>query len=153
VTHCVQVGRTLPFDRLHTKRPTANLVSQKVLASVIGQVLISAAFQIWAYLWIRHQAWQVHGYLLTHFCNWIYHRYEPPDQEGHGNQLESFNFENTALFLVSSFQYIFIAVVYSIGPPFRKPMWTNGKLHIYYSDVWEWQIVRIQDCSYFQLSF
>jgi len=105
----VTMGRTLPFDTMHTKRPTANLVSKRVLASVIGQVFISGAFQIWAYWWIRHQAW-----------------YEPPDQEGHGNQLESFNFENTALFLVSSFQYIFIAVVFSIGPPYRQPMWTNG---------------------------
>jgi len=105
----VTMGRTLPFEALHPKRPTANLVSKTVLASVVGQVLITAAFQIWAYVWVRNQSW-----------------YESPDEEGHGTRLESFNFENTVLFLVSSFQYIFIAAVYSIGPPYRKAMWTNG---------------------------
>jgi cation-transporting ATPase 13A3/4/5 len=36
------------------------------------------------------------------------------------------NSENTALFLFSCFQYIFISIVLSAGPPFRKPMSQNG---------------------------
>ncbi|KAF3019501.1 hypothetical protein E8E15_003598 [Penicillium rubens] len=36
------------------------------------------------------------------------------------------NSENTALFLFSCFQYIFISIVLSAGPPFRKPMTQNG---------------------------
>ena len=27
---------------------------------------------------------------------------------------------------MSCFQYILVAAVFSIGPPYRKPMWTNG---------------------------
>lgn len=43
-----------------------------------------------------------------------------------GNTLESENYENTVLFLLSCFQYVLVAAVFSIGPPYRKPIWTNG---------------------------
>ena len=57
------------------------------------------------------------------------HRYIPPvpnDPNSNGDKLEATNYENSALFLVSCFQYILVAAVFSIGPPFRKHMWTNG---------------------------
>ena len=59
-------------------------------------------------------------------------RYTPPPtgRPSNGNKLESTNFENTVLFLVSCFQYILVAAVFNIGPPYREPMWTNGTAHI-----------------------
>ncbi|OCH89011.1 Ca-transporting ATPase [Obba rivulosa] len=107
----VNMGRTLPYPRIHPKRPTASLVSKKVLASIIGQIVITATVQFWAFFWVRSQEW-----------------YTPPpaaDPSGDDDKLEAKNYENTALFLVSCFQYILVAAVFSIGPPFRKPMWTN----------------------------
>ncbi|KAH7108171.1 Ca-transporting ATPase [Auriculariales sp. MPI-PUGE-AT-0066] len=104
----VAMGRTLPYDRIHPKRPTASLVSRKVLVSIIGQVIVTSAVQFWVFFWVRAQPW-----------------YEPPPTEGINGKLETTNFENTALFLVSSFQYILVAAVFSIGPPYRQPMWTN----------------------------
>jgi len=57
-------------------------------------------------------------------------RYTPPPMnipsEGGDNKLESTNYENSVLFLISCFQYILVAAVFSIGPPYRKSMWTNG---------------------------
>lgn len=37
------------------------------------------------------------------------------------------NSENTALFLLSCFQYILTSIVLSVGPPFRQAMTSNGK--------------------------
>ncbi|KAJ7594428.1 P-type ATPase [Mycena floridula] len=110
----VTMGRTLPYERIYPKRPTASLVSKKVLSSIIGQILISSVIQLWAYLWVRQQDW-----------------YSPPpqpDPTNNGDKLESQNFENTVLFLISCFQYILVAAVFSIGPPYRQSMWTNWLL-------------------------
>ncbi|KAG9102700.1 hypothetical protein FRC06_001408 [Ceratobasidium sp. 370] len=107
----VTMGRTLPYPRIHPKRPTASLVSKKVLSSIIGQVVITSGFQFWAFFWIRGQSW-----------------YTPPVPGSPDGELETYNYENTALFLISSYQYILVAAVFSIGPPYRKPMWTNALL-------------------------
>lgn len=55
-------------------------------------------------------------------------RYTPakPNVGTVGNRLQAANYENTVLFTLSCFQYILVAGVFSIGPPYRKPMWTNG---------------------------
>ncbi|KAF8070552.1 hypothetical protein FPV67DRAFT_1487805 [Lyophyllum atratum] len=107
----IAMGRTLPYPRIYPKPPTASLVSKKVLASMIGQVVITSTAQIWVFFWIRQQEW-----------------YTPPPTKIEGDKLNVRNYENSALFLVSCFQYILIAAVFSIGPPYRKSMWTNGWL-------------------------
>ncbi|EGO26058.1 Ca-transporting ATPase [Serpula lacrymans var. lacrymans S7.9] len=113
----VTMGRTLPFPRIYPKRPTASLISKKVLASLVGQIVITSAVQAWTFLWVRRQEW-----------------YTPPlgddPESGRGNHLRSTNYENSTLFLVSCFQYILVAAVFSIGPPYRKSMWTNGWLMV-----------------------
>ncbi|KAJ8076562.1 hypothetical protein AAF712_000212 [Marasmius tenuissimus] len=112
----VTMGRTLPFPRIHPKRPTASLVSKRVLASIIGQIIITSSAQTWAYFWVRDQEW--------------YEAPPGPDPNEDGNQLESRNFENSVLFLVSCFQYILVAAIFSIGPPYRKPMYSNALLMV-----------------------
>jgi cation-transporting ATPase 13A2 len=57
IEHFNAVGRTLPYPRIYPKRPTASLVSKKVLVSIIGQIVITSAIQLWAYLWVRGQEW------------------------------------------------------------------------------------------------
>ncbi|KLO18416.1 Ca-transporting ATPase [Schizopora paradoxa] len=108
----VTMGRTLPYPQLHPKRPTASLVSKKVLASIIGQIILTSAAQFWVFFWIRGQPW-----------------YRPPGDtlpDKDSDKLQATNYENTSLFLVSCFQYILVAGVFSIGPPYRKSMWSNG---------------------------
>ncbi|EPQ27117.1 uncharacterized protein PFL1_05399 [Pseudozyma flocculosa PF-1] len=99
-------SRSTYHTPIHPKAPTANLVSCKVLVSLIGQISICAAFQLWAFWYTRAQPW-----------------YEVPVIDPDNLNVE--NPENSALFLVSSFQYIVGSLVYSTGYPYRKPVYTN----------------------------
>ena len=105
----VAMARTLPYPKLSPKRPTANLMSKKVLISMLGQVVICAVTQCFTFWLVRSQDW-----------------YEPP--KINPNMLNVVNYENTSLFLVSSFQYITVAAVFSVGPPYRMPIYTNPML-------------------------
>ncbi|KAG0200869.1 hypothetical protein BGX28_006180 [Mortierella sp. GBA30] len=102
----VFMGRTEAYPVLHPKRPTANLVSKKVLTSLIGQILIQSLFQGTLFLIVRHQPW-----------------YTPPAYDSEEKNIEMY--ENTVLFLLSCFQYLLVAIVFSVGPPYRKPMSSN----------------------------
>ena len=53
----VSVGRTLPFPKIYPKRPTASLVSKKVLASLLGQVVLTSGVQFFTFFWVRRQEW------------------------------------------------------------------------------------------------
>lgn len=53
------MGRTHPYFRIHPQAPTASLVSLKVISSIIGQVLLTGAFQFWVFFWVQSQPWLV----------------------------------------------------------------------------------------------
>ncbi|KND00499.1 HAD ATPase, P-type, family IC [Spizellomyces punctatus DAOM BR117] len=102
----VFMGRSGAHPRIYRKRPTASLVSRKVLTSLICQVIIQAAFQVWVFLWVRRQPW-----------------YRPP--RGHVDDKIYTGYENTVVFLLSCFQYIAVAAAFCVGPPYRESMWKN----------------------------
>lgn len=103
------MGRTAPYPKINPKRPTANLVSKQVLCSLGGQVFITSGLQALVYFYVRSQDW-----------------YRPPHIDP--LKLRIKNDENSALFLISSFQYILVAAVFCVGPPYRKPLYTNALL-------------------------
>lgn len=107
----VTMGRTEPFPRIHPKRPTANLVSKKVLTSLLGQIIITSSLQALVFFLVRSQPW-----------------YEPPYIDP--DELDTVSYENSSLFLISSFQYIIVAVVFCVGPPYRQPIHSNPLLLI-----------------------
>jgi cation-transporting ATPase 13A2 len=104
----VFMGRTEAFPVLSPKRPTAKLVSKKVLTSLIGQILIQGLFQASLFFMVRQQPW-----------------YKPPKYERGQKNIEGL--ENTSMFFLSIFQYLLVAIVFSVGPPYRKPMATNSE--------------------------
>lgn len=100
------MGWTGAYPILSTKRPTASLVSRKVLTPLLGQILLCILVQLAAFETVQAQPW-----------------YQPPQLDRQKSNVD--NSQNTALFLVSCFQYTLSGVVLSIGPPFRKSMTAN----------------------------
>ncbi|PSS02441.1 hypothetical protein BD289DRAFT_359689 [Coniella lustricola] len=89
-----------PFPELCRKRPTADLVSRKVLTPLIGQMCICILIQTISFVVVRKQPWFI-----------------PPKVKHDESNIK--NSENTTLFLVSCFEYILSGIVLNAGPPFR----------------------------------
>ncbi|KAB8299898.1 hypothetical protein EYC80_000142 [Monilinia laxa] len=100
------MGWTGPFPILCQKRPTANLVSRKVLTPLLGQIAICILIQAVAFQVVRRQPWFI-----------------PPHLNKDESNIE--NSENTTLFLVSCFEYILSGIVLSVGKPFRQSIAHN----------------------------
>ena len=100
------MGWSGSYPILSRKRPTANLVSRKVLTPLLGQMVVCILVQFIAFSSVQRQPWYI----------------PPTVDKKHSNALNS---QNTSLFLVSCFQYIFSAVVLSVGKPFREPISRN----------------------------
>lgn len=94
-----------PFEKIVIKRPTANLVSPKVLIPLCCHILVILFFQVAMWLYAQHQSW-----------------YIKPVPGGDDAVKSS---DNTILFLFTNLQYILIAIVLSTGPPYREPMTKN----------------------------
>lgn len=95
-----------PFPVLSIKRPTANLVSSKVLVPLLGQIVILAIFQYFIWELCRKEPY-----------------YVPPVMGGDDSDVDST--DNSALFLFSSFQYIFVSILLTVGPPYHEPIIKN----------------------------
>lgn len=95
-----------PYPVLCAKRPTANLVSRKVLVPLIGEICILGGIQFVMWSLVKQQPW-----------------YTPPLRGGDDSEVQSS--DNTALFIGSCFQYIFVALILSVGPPYRQPVSKN----------------------------
>jgi len=100
------MGWAGPSEKLCRKRPTANLVSRKVLVPLLGLMCISIGIQVVTYVTVKEQPW-----------------YVPPELNHDISGIKSS--ENTALFLVSCFEYICSGLILNPGPPFRHPVSQN----------------------------
>ena len=105
-TVAVLMGRTGPWHTLVTARPPGSLVSGSNLMSVGLQILASLAAQLAAVLYLEAQPWNV----------------DPVPAEHHEVVVD---YVTTVVFMVSSYQYLSVAAVFSRGPPYRRPFYTN----------------------------
>lgn len=107
-------GQTQAYDGPLVKRPPlTSLISTSAILSLITQILIVIIFQYTTLLHLSGQEWYIpfNASALTG---------ENAEDDG--------CVENYAIFVISSMQYIILAVVFSKGRPYRKPIWTNWGL-------------------------
>ncbi|CAH8619937.1 unnamed protein product [Heterobilharzia americana] len=99
-------GYTHAYPRLSAEPPTMRLFSMVTMSSLFGQVLIGFIIQCAAFLLIRFQSWYMPLF-------------------SYSGDAEYQNYENTAIFIVSSYQYIILAIAFSKGAPYRKSILSN----------------------------
>ncbi|XP_078251896.1 polyamine-transporting ATPase 13A3-like [Rhinoraja longicauda] len=92
----------------------------------MSQILISAVFQITAFLTVKQQAWYEVWTPNSDTCSSsklnVTLTYNSTDIEDEKNVK---NYENTTVFFISCFQYLIVAIVFSKGKPFRQPSYEN----------------------------
>ncbi|KAM7098536.1 polyamine-transporting ATPase 13A2 isoform 4-T4 [Molossus nigricans] len=103
----VLMSRTGPALVLGQARPPGALLSVPVLSSLLLQVALVAGVQLGGYFLTVAQPWFVP----------LNKTVPAPDNLP--------NYENTVVFLLSSFQYLVLAAAVSKGAPFRRPLYTN----------------------------
>ncbi|SMN20528.1 similar to Saccharomyces cerevisiae YOR291W YPK9 Vacuolar protein with a possible role in sequestering heavy metals [Maudiozyma saulgeensis] len=94
-----------PYDKLAKKRPSANLVSLKILIPLFISFVIILIFQIVPWKMVQGKEWYIKPIV------------------GGDDAVQSS--DNTILFFISNYQYILVAIVLSVGPPYREPMLKN----------------------------
>ncbi|EPZ31935.1 Cation-transporting P-type ATPase, subfamily V domain-containing protein [Rozella allomycis CSF55] len=95
------MGRFNSNTKISKKRPTANILSPKVLVSLIGHILIQIIFQIYTYFTVIHH----HSFTLTPILE---------------NDTNSFNLLTSSIFIFTIFQYVTLVDVFIVGAPFQE---------------------------------
>lgn len=98
---------------LASKPPSASLFSAFPITSIISQVLLMVIFHIVTYFGVRLFPWYIPFVHEESFLDLPY---------------EYSCYENYGVFSISSYQYIWIAIIFSRGAPHRKSLMGNKKL-------------------------
>lgn len=106
-TVAVLMGRTAAHKTLAPTRPPGSLMSGVTLLSIFAQILVCLMAQLGATFYLQSREW-----------------YIPIEPKNATTEIIQ-SWDTTTIFLVSSFQYLTLATVFSRGPPFRRPFYTN----------------------------
>ena len=134
---------THPYDKLTHHYPVSGLLSFPVISSILIQTILVFGFQFGGYHILRHY------YKFENICDFDDNEDPLPCHE------------NTIFFLIAHFQYLIVALAFSVSKPFRQRIFTNWPLMIYlvlvffYSiwitincDDWSAKLFSIYDLKY-----
>jgi cation-transporting P-type ATPase 13A2 len=96
-------------DTLDERAPRNKLVAWRPICSILVQVLVNSLFQLAVFYLVQMQPW--------------YEVFVEDDEEENGVSMGPY--ENSVVFFVSIYQYLFEAVIYSKGMPYRKSIFRN----------------------------
>uniref|UniRef100_A0A6I8PGW4 Cation-transporting ATPase n=1 Tax=Ornithorhynchus anatinus TaxID=9258 RepID=A0A6I8PGW4_ORNAN len=115
------IGITMSLNGAYPKlvpyRPPGRLISPPLLLSVILNVLFSLATQILGFVMVQKQPWYSSFDIYRYF---LWSTFQPQTIN------DAFkSYENTTIWFLGTINYIMLALVFSKGKPFRKPIYTN----------------------------
>ncbi|KAF8565081.1 hypothetical protein P879_06775, partial [Paragonimus westermani] len=105
-TLSVTYGYTRAYPRLSVEPPSMHLLSTITFMSMGFQLLVNCTLQVVCFIWVRVQPWYIPLYDISY-------------------AYELKNYESTVVFIVSVYQYIILAIVFSKGAPYRRSIFTN----------------------------
>ena len=123
------LAMTHPHDKLTHHYPVSGLLSFPVISSIIAQTALVFVFQFGGYHVLRNH------YKFENICDFDDNEDPMPCHE------------NTIYFLISHFQYLTLALAFSVSKPFRKPIYTNWPLMIYLVLVYFYSIWITINCD------
>ncbi|XP_019760935.2 polyamine-transporting ATPase 13A2 [Dendroctonus ponderosae] len=103
-------GRTRAHTRLAHQPPRTSLLSFVPICSMALFMLLAAGAQTFSFHYIQTFDW------------FVPFQYDP---SAGGIAAFTPSYENYAVFCTSMFQYVTMAVTFSKGKPYRRPIWTN----------------------------
>lgn len=101
----VTFGYTNAYDKLSKDPPLVSLFSVAPVLSILLHMLIQTAAQVFCYFNVQDQPWFV--------------PYEVNEDDDYTS------YENMAVFVISMYQYVTLAIIFSKGRPYRKTIFTN----------------------------
>ena len=105
---------TKPYNYLTYHYPDLGVLTLPVLTSILSHTLFTFLFQYFGYIFIHHL------YKWENSCEFTEEDEDPLPCE-----------ENTIIFLIAHFQYLFGALSFSVSKPFRQKIISNYALIIY----------------------
>ena len=123
------LAMTHPYEKLTYHYPVSGLLSFPVISSILIQTILVFAFQFGGYHILRKY------YGFENICDFDENEDPLPCHE------------NTIFFLIAHFQYLTLALAFSVSKPFRQSIYTNWALMIYLALIYFYSIWITINCD------